>query len=160
MSDEKKMLAAHLKVEEICAFLKENNTQFTVHENYPITVEFSVRSQDIPINLRFIVWAHEEQISMFSVLPINITEDKCFEMAVAVNHVNTLLRDGFFLFNFERRVLAFKLNCGYNNTRIGKNVYKYMVDTARDHIDFYNEKFFRLTKDSMSLREFLLSDNM
>ncbi len=155
MSDQPNTVKANEIFSVVCKALEEMNIRYRKAEDINYKVVFNVPSKDIPIRVVIIVDVANEQVALSSRVPINITTDKYFEMALAVNAANLDGKYGCFALNCESGNLIFRMSNTYKDSTISTEVYKYMIDYARETVDLYNDKFLKVARDLISLREFL-----
>ena len=146
---------AHRILEDIRLAMADLGIKYDNMNPDKLDVRFAVKSNDIPIILKIEVLEKEEMVSLTSRLPVIVPKEKKFAISLAVNIINygnTPL--GAFGFNFRTGALTFKSQACYKNSKLSKEVYKYMIENARISIDQYNEVLFKLSKGHISLRDF------
>ncbi|MBQ2746578.1 MAG: hypothetical protein IJF35_02560 [Clostridia bacterium] len=140
-------------IKDFCAVLEEKKLKFTQKGDF--IVEFNAVSKDIPIRIGMGVQLDKEVLYMCSGIPIRIPEEKRVEMAVAVSSVNQTLSIGRFNYDIFRGQLFFEINNSYAGSTLGKELYKYLIDTSVETIDEYNDLFLKLARGLITLEEFL-----
>lgn len=155
MSDEEKNIKANAIFEDICGTLSAMGRTFLRKTDKDYAVDFNVPSNDIPIRIIISLDVENERIKLESCLPINILPEKHFDIALAVNEVNCIIVNGSFDFDCIDGSLFFKMANSYKNSELNTELYKYMIETARETVDLYNDKFLKVARNLISLREFL-----
>ena len=87
-------------------------------------------------------------------LPLHVPEDRVLELALAVNGLNTMITGGYFLIDCFDGELEFRMTTSYADSVVGKDLFGYMISTAFENVDRYNDRFVFLIKEVVSLRDF------
>lgn len=136
----------------IKAFDDRNWTYDRDDEN--MVIKCTVNGKDLPIE--FIININSEMmiIQLFSKLPCTMKKDKLVEGAVAASYVTNKLFEGSFDYDMNCGKFYFRATSSYRNSLISKELVEYLIDVSMAIIDDYNDKFFALSLDVITLEQF------
>lgn len=154
MEDEKVMKQAQSVYETMCRSLENRDWKFTRHDE-DLTVSCTVRGDDIPMDMVFIVNPRAQVVSLYSVMPFKIEEDKRMEAALAVCAANYGLVNGTFDYDLSDGEIRFRVVSSYRESILGEEVFNYMLVIASGTVDEYNDKFLMLSKGMLSVQQFM-----
>lgn len=120
-----------------------------------LTVRLNVTGDDISMRLVMIVDADRSLFRLLSFLPFKVKEDKRTEVAVASCEVNYSMADGGFDMDLSDGSILFRQNASFRDSIIGEGLIQYVISCACHTIDKYNDLFLMLSKDLISLGDFL-----
>jgi len=118
-------------------------------------IECGVQGDDLPMELHINVDEEMSLVILLSMIPLAVGEDKRIDTAVAVSAINNKLVDGSFDFNVSTGKLFFRLTNSFFDSQLSKELFNYMIDLSCAMIDEYNDKFLMLSKNLMSLEDFM-----
>lgn len=140
--------------DSIVANLEAKDWKFD-RDDEQMTIKSGVRGEDLPLEFVLHVHAKNELVQFLSVLPFTFAEDKRVDGAVATCVVNYRLLDGCFDFDISDGKMLFRLNCSYRGNDFSSEQLMYMIMVASKTIDDYNDKFFMMAKDMITLPQFI-----
>ena len=154
MSDTNNSALAKSVYNTLCETLDKRDWNYEKHIE-DLVITFSVSGNDLP--LKFILKIDEDRqlIRLFSPLPFEVNEDKRMEMAIATTAATFGLPDGSFDYDITRGRISFRLTATFRESKIGEELFDYLVVCSSVVVDQYNDKFFALSKGYMSLEDFL-----
>lgn len=117
-----------------------------------------LRSDDFPIDIKFIVNEKLELAILYSKIPVTISEGKRVEAAVAVNMVNNILVDGCFEYHIDTGIIYFRLTNSFTDTDLSGSLINTMIMRSCGVVDDYNDRFFMLDKGVLSLEDFIIKE--
>ena len=158
MATELEMELARDVYELICDTLDNQDWKYNrLDEDLIITT--GARGEDLPIDLLIAVNPDAQVVSVLSPMPYKIPEDKRVDAAVAVCTVNDRLINGCFDFDITTGDIQFRLVNSYRDSDLGEELINYMVLVSCSTIDTYNDKFLAVSKDLMSIEQFIKGEN-
>ncbi len=109
-------------------------------------VTFGVRGEDIP--MQFVVCDDTERqlIRILSQLPFVFPEDKRLAGAHAVCRANFEMAVGCFEYDADSGSVNYKLVTSYRDSLITSSMIVYLIRTACEFLDEYNDKFLAVCK--------------
>lgn len=120
-----------------------------------LVITFTSRGDDLPMQFVLKIDEDRQLIRLFSPLPFEVDEDKRMEMAIATCAATFGLPDGSFDYDITKGRISFRLTATFRNSKIGEELFDYLVICSCAIVDQYNDKFFALSKGYMSLEDFL-----
>ena len=153
MADEKNVKSAYEVYQTLCTMLDDLNLKYS-RDDESFAIQVGIQGEDFPVRMHIRVNPGKSLISVLSQLPFSVPEDKRIEMSVAVSMANYLLVDGSFDYNIGEGDILFRLTSSYLESLIGKELLQYMLMVSYKTIDNFNDKFFMLMKEKMTLDEF------
>jgi hypothetical protein len=153
MADEKNVKSAYEVYQTLCTMLDDLNLKYS-RDDESFAIQVGIQGEDFPVRMHIRVNPGKSLISVLSQLPFSVPEDKRIEMSVAVSMANYLLVDGSFDYNIGEGDILFRLTSSYLDSLIGKELLQYMLMVSYKTIDNFNDKFFMLMKEKMTLDEF------
>ena len=124
-----------------------------------LCIECGARGEDLPIEFKVSIDADRMLVILLSNMSFSIREDKRLDVAIAISAINNVLVNGFFDYNLVTGNIIFRMTNSFIESKLGEEVFKYMVYTSCATIDEYNDKFLMLSKGMLSLEQFLESLN-
>lgn len=144
--------------EDLCAGLDTQNWKYDRHDD-DLVVTMSMRGEDLPVEMILRVNENAQVVSVFSVLPFTVKEDKLTEMALAVCVANKGMINGCFELDLNKGLIVFRLCSTYRGSLLGSEAYVYMVGVAAGTVDRYNDRFLMLNKGMIDLKKFIEQEN-
>ena len=152
MADKKELEQAREAFDTLCEMLDGNDWHYDKEED-DFTIMCGARGDDLPMPIKIQVDAERQIVSLLSLLPFDVPEDKRVEIALAVSAVNYALVDGSFDYNFADGTLLFRMTSSYRESKVGKTMFEYMLYLSCGTIDDYNDKFEKIINGEMTLNE-------
>ena len=137
--------------------LDRMNWKYEKHED-DLLIKSGISGDDLPVEFIVVVKPKNEVVQFLSCLPFKMPEDKRVEGAVAVCVANYGIVDGSFDYNINDGSIIFRLTSSYRESTLGEELFEYMIMVAASTVDNYNDKFFMLTKDMITLDQFIEQD--
>lgn len=153
MADEKALKQAKAVFGTLCKSLDDRKWSYDKDEDR-MMINTSVRGDDIPIQLRYIVDADKFIVNIYSYFPFDIPEDKRIEAALAATIVNDNLAFGSIDYNIAKDVMVFRLSTFFMDSLISVELLSYMTSLATAIVDKYNDKFLMLGKGMLTYKDF------
>ena len=138
--------------------LDTRDWKYTKYEE-DLMIKASMQSEDLPIHLFVVVKPKNQVVQLLSRLPFQIPEDKRVDAAIAICVANNGLVDGSFDYDFLEGDITFRLTCSYRESELSGDLFEYMLYVSAGTIDDYNDKFFMIAKDMMSVQQFIEKEN-
>ena len=124
-----------------------------------LVIESGVKGEDLPIKLYVLVKPKQQVVQVISPLPFNIPEDKRVDAAIAVCVANYGIVDGTFDYDFTDGSISFRMTWGYRGCKSSRDLFEYLVMVAAGTVERYNDKFFMVGKNMMSVQQFIDAEN-
>ncbi len=154
MNENEAMELAKCVYSDLCDVIKARGWKYNEIEEH-LAVSFGLVGDDLPMDFLIIVDAERSLIRMMSGIPFTVPEDKRAELAIATCHATNMLADGSFDFDIVKGLIAFRLTASFKESRIGRDLFDYMIDCSATIVDEFNDKFLALAKGYTSLDDFL-----
>ena len=142
----------------LCRMLDDRDWKYEPHDD-KLLIKSGVKGDDLPVEFIVVVNPRNEVIQFMSSLPFTMPEDKRVEGALAVCAANYGLVDGSFDYDLRDGEIRFRLTCSYRETELSKELMWYMISVSAGTVDHYNDKFFMLAKDTMTIQQFIEKEN-
>jgi len=121
-----------------------------------LVIRSGVKGDDLPIEFIVVVNPRQEVVEFLSRLPFQMSEEKRVDGAIAVCVANDGLCDGSFDYNIGNGNITFRLTSSYRGDSVlSEDLFEYMIMVSAATVDRYNDKFFMLTKNMMTLQQFI-----
>lgn len=153
MAVEKNVKNAYDVYQTLCQMLDDLKLKYS-REDDDFSITVGIQGDDFPVRMIIRVNPDKALISVFSKIPFTVSEEKRVELSVAVSMANYLLVDGNFDYNIANGDIIFRLTSSYLDSLIGKELLEYMLMVSYKTIDDFNDKFFMLMKEKMTIDEF------
>lgn len=124
-----------------------------------LVIKSGIKGDDLPIEFIIVVKPKNQVVQLLSRLPFQIPEDKRVDAAIAVCVANNGLVDGSFDYDIGEGDITFRLTCSYRESFLSADLFEYMILVSASTIDDYNDKFFMIAKDMMSVQQFIEKEN-
>ena len=124
-----------------------------------LVIKSGIKGDDLPIEFIVVVKPKNQVVQLLSRLPFQIPEEKRVDAAIAVCVVNDSLVDGSFDYDITEGNITFRLTSSYRESTLGADLFEYMILVSAGTIDDYNDKFFMLGKNMMSVQDFFAKEN-
>ncbi len=150
---EKKVKEANGMLQTILDFLNEEQFHFEQSEDYE--VHFTVKGDDLPMEIYLSVDVDREVIRLFSILPFKVDPDNYGLMAEGIVAINDHLVNGNFDLNKDHMMMSFRMAQTYRDSLLSKSAVAYVLYTSLNTMDDYNDKLFMLNKGKATLEELM-----
>ena len=120
-----------------------------------MSVEFDISGGDIPISFMVNVDEKRSLVMLISPMSYTVPEEKRIEMSIPVCVINNHLVDGSFDFDVQTGRLMFRMTNTFKGSRLGEEIFEYMILCACKTVDDYNDKFLMLAKGIITTEKFL-----
>ncbi len=157
MADQKLLEQAKITFATLCQALDNNEWNYKKNEEN-LSIECGAQGEDLPMDLSINVDPERMIVLLISHMPFVVQEDKRLEMAIAVSAVNNTLVDGSFDYDVSTGHMFFRMTNSFLESKIGQEVFAYMLYCSCHIIDDYNDKFLMLAKGMISIEKFLESE--
>lgn len=154
MADQKNLELAKATFATLCQTLEENQWKYKKNEE-KFSIECGARGDDLAIDIAIKVDVERQLVLLLSHLPFVVAEDKRLDMAIAVSVINNALVDGCFDYDVKSGHMFFRMTNSYMESKIGTDVFAYMLYGACTIVDEYNDKLLMLCKGMLSMEQFL-----
>lgn len=154
MNSDKQLRRAEVTYRNLCKALDKIDCKYEKSDD-KLSVQFTANGNDIPMPCLMHVDPVRQQISLLSVIPVTVEQDKRCELAIATSYANYNLADGNFDLDLERGTITFRVTSSFRDSVINNNLFYYMVQCAGAVVDKYNDKFMALNKGEMTIEEFI-----
>ena len=124
-----------------------------------LVIKSGIKGEDLPIEFLIVVKPKNQVVQLLSRLPFQIPEDKRVDAAIAICVANNGLVDGSFDYDIGEGDITFRLTCSYRESFLSADLFEYMILVSAGTIDDYNDKFFMIAKDMMSVQQFIEKEN-
>lgn len=158
MAQEYDMKKAYEVYETLCNMLDHIGWRYDKVEE-KLMIKSGVKGDDLPIEFIVMVKPRNEVVQFLSALPFNMPEDKRVDGALAICAANFGLVDGSFDYDLSDGQIVFRLVSSYRDSLLSEALFEYMVMVSASTIDKYNDRFFMLAKDMITLEKFLEMEN-
>lgn len=138
----------------ICQVLESNDWHHKKDEE-KLVIHCGAQGEDFPMELIINVDAERSLVVLLSKLPFDIQEDKRIDAAIVICAINDVLADGNFDYDVNTGRIGFRMTNSFIDSRLGPDVFEYMLLCACHIIDEHNDKLFALSKGMMSLEQYL-----
>lgn len=124
-----------------------------------LVIKSGIKGEDLPIEFIVVVKPNNQVVQLLSRLPFQIPEEKRVDAAIAICVANNGLVDGSFDYDITTGNITFRLTSSYRESTLGADLFEYMILVSAGTIDDYNDKFFMIAKDMMSVQQFIEKEN-
>jgi hypothetical protein len=143
---------------EICKILDGIDWTYTRHDD-DLIISSGIKSEDLPIEFLIAVNDDRNLIQYISKLPFVMPEDKRVDGAVAVAVANYGMINGSFDYDIKDGEIRFRLTQSYIDGTPSAELIRYMIAVSSGMVDNYNDKFFMLAKNMISISDFIAKEN-
>ncbi len=154
MSEQKKLEQTQAVFATLCQALDKHEWHYQKDEE-KLSIECGAQGDDLPMEITVEVDADRMLVILLSHMPFVIQEDKRLDVAIAVSAINNMLVDGCFDYNVTSGHMFFRMTNSFVESKIGEDVFSYMLYCSCQTIDEYNYKLLMLAKGTISIEQFL-----
>lgn len=142
----------------VIAMMDNDNLKYS-RDDENLRIELGFNTDDLDVNVKFMIDEERELVRIFSFLPFKFPEDKRIEGAVATCVANHGMVNGSFDYDFSDGEILFKLVNSYKGDCFSEEAARYMLSVVVSTVDNYNDRFFALAKGMMTLSDFVEKEN-
>ena len=124
-----------------------------------LVIKSGIKGEDLPIEFIVVVKPKNQVVQLLSRLPFQVPEAKRVDAAIAICVANNGLVDGSFDYDISDGNITFRLTTSYRESTLGADLFEYMILVSAGTIDDYNDKFFMIAKDMMTIQQFIEKEN-
>lgn len=154
MADEKMIQHARDIYEKTKALFTSKDLKYDAHDENMV-IKTGITGDDLPMDITVIVNPNAQTISMYSVLPFSVKEDKMAEVAIAVCVANNALIQGCFDYDISEGKVLCKISNSFIETDLSEELIFVMFMRFANLADEYNDRFFMLNKGLIDLAKFI-----
>ncbi len=158
MAEEINMQRAQEIYQSLIRMLDERDWNYEKIEE-KLMIKSGVKGDDLPIQFYMTVNPKNQVVQLMSPLPFDMPEDKRVDGAIAVCVANYGLCDGSFDYDLSDGSIWFRLTSSYRESTLGADLFEYMIMVSAATVDQYNDKFFMIAKDMLSIQDFIEKEN-
>ncbi len=151
------MVKAKETYDLLCKMLDNRDWSYEKIEE-DLVIKSGVKGEDFPVDFIMRVSPEREIVSFISWMPFEIPEAKRVDMAIAICVANYGLADGSFDYDISDGTIMFRLTSSYRGCTLSEDLLEYMLVVSAGTVDKYNDKFFMIAKDMMSIQQFIESE--
>jgi hypothetical protein len=144
--------------DSLIRMLDERDWKYDKYED-KLMIKSGIKGEDLPIEFLMVVRPKQQVIQLLSHVPATMPEDKRVEGALAVCVANNGLVNGSFDYDVGDGTITFRLTTSYRETVLSADLLEYMIMVSAGTIDDYNDKFFMISKNMMSIQDFIEKEN-
>lgn len=141
----------------LCSMLDNRDWKYDKIEE-DLTIKSGVEGDDFSIEFIMRVNPRNEIVSFISWMPYKVSEQKRVDLALAICAANYGLADGSFDYDLSDGTILFRLTSSYKESTLSEALLEYMLMVGAGTVDKYNDKFFMLTKDMLTIQQFIESE--
>ncbi len=152
MANEKELKQAQTVFDTMCEMLDDDGWKYE-KDPADLSVSCTAQGEDLPIDVNFKIIPELQLVTLVSQMPFKVPENRRTELAVAISRANYGMVDGNFDFDLKNGVILFRLTSSFMGSLLSKELLSYMLYVSCGTVDKYNDKFFILCKNSMTVGE-------
>lgn len=154
MENEKALELGKKIYEDLCQGLDKQEWHYDRHDE-DLVVTISMKSEDLPIDMILRVNPDAQVVSVYSILPVKLPDEKLVDAALAVCVANDGMINGGFDLDMNKKQIVWRLCTTYRGSLLGSEAYSYMVGVSAATVDKYNDRFLMLAKDMIDIKKFI-----
>ena len=154
--DVEKLEKAQGVFNRLCAVLDSKNCTYRKNEE-KLEINIGVQGDDLPMEVDLSVGVENQRIMILSHMPFIVPEDKRLDMAIAVSVVNNVLVEGSFDLDITDGHMFFRVTNSFIDSEISGELLFFLLSLSFSVIDDYNDKFFAIAKNLLSVDDFIKS---
>lgn len=153
MVTEKELALAKDVFQRICNMLDAKNWHYDKEEEMN-AIHFAVTGEILPMQVIVFVDAERQLVRVMSPLECKFPENRRLDGALAICHVNYLLADGNFDYDYTDGTVMFKCTTSFLDSLISVEALEYMVNLVLCTVDSYNGRLMSLAKGEITIDKF------
>ena len=139
---------------DLCKRLDELNWSYEKDEE-GMKIDCMAQGRDLPMEIRIRIYAEQQIVALYSRMPYIVPDKRRKDLAIAISQANCSVDDGNFEIDFSNGKILFRLAASYRESSIGKELFKYLIDSITYTVDEYNDKFLAVLEKDMSVEKIL-----
>jgi hypothetical protein len=147
-----------MKYEVMIRLLKyfaKKKISYSIDSKNDCEIHIVQETEDLPIHHRMVVSDGPSCIAIFSHLGFDFQEARRMDLLLAVTMANYSINDGCFDMDLEEHQLFYRiLTCVPKNGKVDHKLIDYLLVTANHNIDYYNDLFYLLSENKITLEDF------
>ena len=151
--EEKSFKNAKKVYETLCGALDSIGWRYDRHDD-DFIVTLGVNGEDIPMWLVLGVDADKELIRCMSRIPVEFDSENMVDGSIACAYATWRIIDGRFALDISKGEVNFEIASSFAGSLISKELIKYLVGTAVNTIDDFNDGIVAVANGSMSIGDF------
>lgn len=152
MANTQSVKLAQTNFKALCAMLDDNKWTYEKDEG-ALKITTGARGDDLPIGITIRFNTDLELVTLYSLLPFSVPENKRKIMALAISRANLGMVDGSFDYKYSEGKILFRMTASYASSLLSKDMYEYMLFVSCNTVDEYNDKFLTVCKQDMTVEE-------
>ncbi len=161
MDEQIKIQEAQKILDGFCRTMDNREWRYD-RDDEEMSVETSVRGDDLPIKLRVVSDPGLSLLKLYSRLDFDIPSEKIVEAAIAVCLINDRLACGNFDLDVNSGTIFYRMSLPFSESLVSEEVYKFMIDFSVYIVDEFNDKLLMLSKgmlDAQGILDFMNAGN-
>ena len=155
MGATKEQLATAAQVyQDFCVTMDEMGWKYRKNAE-KLEIETGAKGDDLTIELTIKVDAERQVVTVLSHLPYVIDKEKRIDAVVAVSVINNSLVHGCVDYVPTDGHVFFRMTNSYLDSKLDKEVYKYLLLCSCTTIDNFNDKLLLLSKGMININQFI-----
>ena len=154
MAEQKYLEQAKATYATLCQAFDNHKWHYEKDEE-ELTITCEAQSDDLPMEVTVRVDPERRVVLLLSLVPFVVEEDKRIDVAIAVSEINKRLVDGCFDYDVLSGHMFFRMTNSFIESKIGEDVFSYMLLSSCHVIDKYNDKFMLLGRGLITVEQFL-----
>lgn len=138
----------------LCGVLDAKELNYEADQE-KLYVEFGGTGDDLPMHFVITVDAQRDLVILYSSLPFATPEEQIIPMALAIMFINDSLLDGCFDLDVSDGRICFRETNTFRGSLLSAEAIDYMISYSIYVVDEYNDKLLMLSKDAISLGDFI-----
>ncbi len=143
---------------DLCRFMDANDLSYARHDE-DLTITTGISGDDFPIDIIMMVNDEKGLLSIYSILPYKITEERRIDLAVAVCAANSGMAFGCFDYDITKGRILYRASCCFTDCTFAQELYMYMLSMTASTVEAYNDRFFMVSKGMLSAEDFVKQEN-
>lgn len=139
----------------LAKYLKRKKIKYEFDQEQECAINILIETEDFPLSHRLIVFDGPASITLYSDLGFEFKEEKQMDILLAVAMANYSLDHGCFEVDMEESLLFYRIQtCLPENGKVEPKFFEYLLVNANHTIDYYNDLFFLVSENKITLDEF------
>ena len=138
----------------LCKMLDERSFRYE-RDDENLCVRMGVRTDGLPLDIRFRVDTKRQLIVLLSPLPFHMNAERLADGAMAVAAINFQLADGSFDYHIKDGAVVFRVTSSFRDSVLGEKLFEYLLITAAQTVGRYSDQLLMLSKGRITLDEFM-----
>lgn len=139
---------------QLRGYLEEQDIKYD-HNDDEKNIWFAMRGDDLRILIDITVDEKNQMVKVLSPLEFEIPQELREEVALVINQLNFTIINGGIDYDFESGRLAFRINATFEDSIIGNGTLHYLIGTAVNTVEAFNDKLYMVANGVMSAQQYL-----